>query len=538
MPAAASRDEHRIAVAEESVARRDGLEVGAEDVLLPRECRDEHEERRAGEVEVRQERVDDVKCRAGYEEEIRLERPGGDSLAVCAGRGLERAYGRRADRHDAPPLSFRAIHALGGVRGNLRPLEVHPVLLDAVHLHGLERAEAHVQRHARDLDTFRGDGGEQLFREVQARGGRRDRAGAIREDGLVVDRVLRVRDAKRTVDVGGKRSGTERRQVVEERRRCAPVLFQVENVKAAFGASRERLGLPTPFEEKLPPGLHPPSRSCEAAPELLSPFRRKIRNPGNLRNLRNQQEFRSSSLLVRPENPRRDDLRVVQDEDVARAKKAGKIADGAMAEHARRAVQRHEARGAARRGPLGDRFGRQHEVEIRDVHTAHFAWRLCETDTMRSRAGAVVGLYALLALLVVPVFPHFLSPNEFTRWAFAASLVERPTPGISSVLPLMGAAFEDVSEKDGRVFSNKAPGAPLVAMPGYLLARPLAGPPSASSMRPVLWAMRLFGATLPAVLLALVLSRTAVRLGVSGSRAASVTFALLFATPLFAYGLL
>jgi hypothetical protein len=157
---------------------------------------------------------------------------------------------------------------------------------------------------------------------------------------------------------------------------------------------------------------------------------------------------------------------------------------------------------------------------------------------MRSRAGAVVGLYALLALLAVPVFPHFLSPNEFTRWALAASLVERGTPEISSVLPLLGPAFEDVSEKDGRVFSNKAPGAALVALPGYLLARPFAGPPSASSTRPVLWAMRLFGATLPAVLLALVLFRAAVRFGASASRAASVAFALLFGTPLFAYGLL
>jgi hypothetical protein len=157
---------------------------------------------------------------------------------------------------------------------------------------------------------------------------------------------------------------------------------------------------------------------------------------------------------------------------------------------------------------------------------------------MRSRTGAVVGLYALLALLAVPVFPHFLSPNEFTRWALAASLVERGTPEISSVLPLLGPAFEDVSERSGRVYSNKAPGAAFVALPGYLLMRPFVGPPSASSIRPALWAMRLFGATLPAVLLALVLSRTAVRLGGSGSRAASVTFALLFATPLFAYGLL
>ena len=157
---------------------------------------------------------------------------------------------------------------------------------------------------------------------------------------------------------------------------------------------------------------------------------------------------------------------------------------------------------------------------------------------MRSRSGAVVGLYALLALLAVPVFPHFLSPNEFTRWALAASLVERGTPEISSVLPLLGPAFEDVSEKDGRVYSNKAPGAALVALPGYLARAPVRGAAVAASMRPVLWAMRLFGATLPALLLALVLVHAAVRFGASPSRAASAAFALLFATPLFAYGLL
>ena len=113
---------------------------------------------------------------------------------------------------------------------------------------------------------------------------------------------------------------------------------------------------------------------------------------------------------------------------------------------------------------------------------------------VRNRAGAAVVLYAALALLVVPVFPHFLSPNEVTRWAFAASLVERRTPEISGVLPLLGPAFEDVSEKDGRVYSNKAPGAALVALPGYLAARPFAGPPSATSLRPSLTLMRLCGA--------------------------------------------
>jgi hypothetical protein len=157
---------------------------------------------------------------------------------------------------------------------------------------------------------------------------------------------------------------------------------------------------------------------------------------------------------------------------------------------------------------------------------------------MRGRAGAIVGLYVLLALLAVPVFPHFLSPNEFTRWAFAASLVEDGTLEISRVLPLLGPAFEDVSTKDGRVYSNKAPGAAIVSLPGYLLARPFVGPPSASSMRPALWAMRLVGATLPAALLALLLFRSAMLFGAPPARARLATFALLFATPLFTYGLL
>ncbi|HSB64469.1 MAG TPA: hypothetical protein VLJ18_09905 [Thermoanaerobaculia bacterium] len=157
---------------------------------------------------------------------------------------------------------------------------------------------------------------------------------------------------------------------------------------------------------------------------------------------------------------------------------------------------------------------------------------------MRSRSWAIVGLYALLALLAVPIYPHFLSPNEFTRWALASSLVERGTPEISSALLLLGPAFEDVSEKDGRVYSNKAPGATLVALPGYVLARGLLGPPSPSSVRPVLWAMRLFGATLPAALLTLAFFHAAVRSGASPTRAVGAAFALLFATPLFAYGLL
>ena len=157
---------------------------------------------------------------------------------------------------------------------------------------------------------------------------------------------------------------------------------------------------------------------------------------------------------------------------------------------------------------------------------------------MPRRARALLVFYGVLAVLVIPVFPHFLSPNEFARWATAASLAGRGTPEISAVRPLLGPAFEDVAAVDGRLYSNKAPGLAFVALPGYLVARPVAGPPSREAMRAGLDAMRLTGATLPALLLAAVAARAAGRLGADRERIPVVVFALLFATPLFAYGLL
>jgi hypothetical protein len=157
---------------------------------------------------------------------------------------------------------------------------------------------------------------------------------------------------------------------------------------------------------------------------------------------------------------------------------------------------------------------------------------------MPRRARALVVLYGVLALLVIPVFPHFLSPNEFARWATAASLASRGTPEISAVRPLLGPSFEDIAAAGGRLYANKAPGLAFFSLPGYLLARPLAGPPSREAMRVGLDAMRLAGATFPVLLLAVVVARTAERLGADRDRIPVVVFGLLFATPLFAYGLL
>ncbi len=148
----------------------------------------------------------------------------------------------------------------------------------------------------------------------------------------------------------------------------------------------------------------------------------------------------------------------------------------------------------------------------------------------------VISLYAALALLVIPVFPHFRSPNEFTRWATAVAIVDLHRLEVTPLMPLLGPDFEDLAEVDGRLYSNKAPGGALVGLPAYALVRVIAGPPSPQTMRAAVNAMRLAAATLPTLILAIAFVIAARRLG--GENEGGALAAMLFGTPIFAYGLL
>ena len=151
---------------------------------------------------------------------------------------------------------------------------------------------------------------------------------------------------------------------------------------------------------------------------------------------------------------------------------------------------------------------------------------------------APVILYAILSILVIPVFPHYVSPNEFSRWDLAVAIVDFHTIEVTRAVATTNTETEDLSRIDGRVYSNKAPGAALIGLPGYALARAIAGPPSPHNMRVTLTAMRLLASTVPAILLALCLGVVALRFGADEERATFAVVAMLFGTPLFAYGLL
>lgn len=158
--------------------------------------------------------------------------------------------------------------------------------------------------------------------------------------------------------------------------------------------------------------------------------------------------------------------------------------------------------------------------------------------TARARHLAPILLYALLAVLAVPVYPHFVSSNEFSRWVLAVAIVDFHTVEATPVVNSTHTRMEDLATIDGRLYSNKAPGGALVGLPAYVMARAITGPPSPHNMRATLNAMRLLASTVPTILLALWLSATARNFGCTEDRANFAVVAVLFGTPLFAYGLL
>src|SRR5215204_2849599 len=130
---------------------------------------------------------------------------------------------------------------------------------------------------------------------------------------------------------------------------------------------------------------------------------------------------------------------------------------------------------------------------------------------------------------MLPMFPHGGSDNEITRWATAASLVEKGSFEISWTEPLIGRNV-DTAIVDGRQYSNKAPGIALMGAPVYAVTRLAVGPPNASNMRVSWFMMRFFLSSLPLFLLGLWLY---------GKEVSEFSLAaLLFGTPLFVYSLL
>lgn len=114
---------------------------------------------------------------------------------------------------------------------------------------------------------------------------------------------------------------------------------------------------------------------------------------------------------------------------------------------------------------------------------------------------------AWLYLYSFPYFPEIHSANELPRVYLTWAMVEEGTFAIDTPAQRWGATA-DVSPAHGRLYSNKAPGSSMLAVPAYLalsgVTRALGRAPTLAEM---MWTCRVFTGVVPTLLFLVLLGR-------------------------------
>jgi hypothetical protein len=144
-------------------------------------------------------------------------------------------------------------------------------------------------------------------------------------------------------------------------------------------------------------------------------------------------------------------------------------------------------------------------------------------------------LAVVVALVVVPVLQPLMA-QQASRYALTAALYDQGTVVVDDYEEIISV---DRAEREGRLYSDKAPGQPVLGIPFYAVYRALGGHPATESPRLArteigLWAVSLGCAALPAVALAVLMRRFAQR--VTPRRATEAALALSLGTMLLPFG--
>ncbi|HRE87721.1 MAG TPA: hypothetical protein PK095_01160 [Myxococcota bacterium] len=122
----------------------------------------------------------------------------------------------------------------------------------------------------------------------------------------------------------------------------------------------------------------------------------------------------------------------------------------------------------------------------------------------------VLALVFAAHALFFPWFPELKSANELSRVYLAESLIEDGTVSVDPSIARHGRIFDlSVREVDGKPvhYSDKAPGVALVSLPALAVYRLVASESPEESLATEVRLVRIFGATLPTLLLLVLLSR-------------------------------
>ncbi len=339
--------QHRIAVRKEAIALRDGVVVGGEDALAAGEGADHHHQGAFGQMEVGDHRVDAADAVAGQDEDLGF---AGKWLQFAFGRGLglapgafQRAHHCRAHRDHAAAAGAGAAYLFDQRGTDVEPLLVHHVLVELVHPHRLEGAGAHMQGDVAELHPALAQARQQRLVEVQPGGGRGDRADFAREHGLI---ALAVFDTRLAADIGRQRQAASLEQPVLQRGRD----LETQQIELAIAA--QHLGLAAGIERDHAAGL-----GRLAGADLYARLA--------LAKQALDQDLHSPAAGLLPEQARRNDPGVVEDQQIAGLQQLGQIAHLAVAEGRwRRRHHQQAAGGTFGQRRLGDQFFGQLVMEI------------------------------------------------------------------------------------------------------------------------------------------------------------------------------
>lgn len=343
-----SHDQHAVTITVESVAFFDGLGVGAHDEIAAGEGADEHDEAGLGQVKIREQGIHHTKFIRRVDENVGFTFVG-DEAAVLPVDALEHTGGGGADGDDP----FCLANARGGFLAERVVLGVHDVILDLLCLHGLEGADADMERDE-GVRNLR----QHFWREVQSSRRRGDGAFLASEDGLIALLVGFAVFALHVVRQG---------EMAVSRNIDGPV--ELQHAVAVFenlDHSTYRLAnLDGVTEAEFLP------RSDHASPTC----RGEGIQPKNL------------ARAVVGEKTRWHHAGVVEHEEIAIADELRKVSKHAMLDLAGGAIHDHHARGSPIRQRLaGDQLRWQMVVEVRGEHGGGGPWkRACYDARVRGR---------------------------------------------------------------------------------------------------------------------------------------------------------
>jgi hypothetical protein len=157
-----------------------------------------------------------------------------------------------------------------------------------------------------------------------------------------------------------------------------------------------------------------------------------------------------------------------------------------------------------------------------------------ETARIRLSCRLVIGCFLFVCVYFVGIFPGAPDANQRSHYQLLRAMAERGSAEITPELKDLGT-HGDVAVREGRRYSDKAPGLSAAALPGYFLMRLFRPAPATTGDWLVFYGARVLTVTLAVAVALFAFVRHATRLGAPSRLLPLLLFALLFATPFQVY---